>query len=105
MEAETRRNNLPSRYRFALDFLSEDEDGSMSVWLTPLNIGENGTDADVAFANLRDAARDYACHYIQEWDYYKLFENTRSLRPYVERILLASTEGELTAILLGRMEE
>lgn len=83
-----------------VDFLPED-DGSMSLWVHPLNIGCNEPTAKDAARALLGEVRQFIRHYFAAWDSYKEFPEQAALRPYVLRLALARDDDELKRLLFS----
>lgn len=83
-----------------VDFLPED-DGSMSLWVHPMNIGCNEPTVQDAENALLLEVRQFIRHFFAAWDHYKQFPEQAALRPYVLRLALAYDDDELKHLLFS----
>jgi hypothetical protein len=91
--------HMLSRYRFSVDLLPE-EDGSFTLWIPELGIGESGATIKEARQALVGAVRAYVRHY---WDRYEAWQHIGAKEaqwPYIMRLSLAQGDQELLSILL-----
>ena len=87
------------RYRFKVDLLPE-EDGSVTLWIPELGVGESGKTIKEARRALVDAVRAYVRHY---WDRYEAWQHIHAKSaqwPYILRLSLAHDDQELLSMLL-----
>jgi len=87
------------RYRFTLELLPE-EDGSFSLWIPELNVGESGKTIKEARGALVDAVWAYVQQYWKRYDAWQHIPDKSAQRPYVLRLSLAHDDQEFLAMLI-----
>jgi hypothetical protein len=87
------------RYRFSVDLLPED-DGSFTLWIPELGLGESGGTIKDARQALVTAVRAYAQHYWDRYDAWQHVPAKSAQWPYILRLSLAHNDRELLSMLL-----
>jgi Antitoxin of toxin-antitoxin, RelE / RelB, TA system len=87
------------RYRFTLDVLPED-DGSFTLWVPEVGIGESGKTLHEARRALLDAVRAYVRQYWNRYEVWRHIHDKSAQWPYILRLSLAQNDQELLGMLL-----
>ena len=84
--------------RFHVDVLPED-DGSITLWVRELDLGENAPTLREARAALIESVKQFVADYEARFGLYRHFTDWLAREPYVRRLSLAQDDEEVWAML------